>query len=204
MTAPKFSNSRSAAVGYMRHGLGYHESMAKNPVNRETVKKLLDTLTPMNPETAERFVQDILRLAEERRREVERLVGDVAKAGVRTAEGLASSVQHELARQVTKMAARIDDLERQVDSLGRALEATRTNLLSLASRSSGEVSSDLSESPKKAKKKGDKKADRKAAKSERRAREAAAEREAAVDGASGTTSGAERTSDVSAPAVAGI
>ncbi|MFM8856734.1 MAG: hypothetical protein ACKOI2_05930 [Actinomycetota bacterium] len=178
--------------------------MAKNPVNRETIKKLLDTLTPMNPETAERFVQDILRLADERRRDVERVVGDVAKAGVRTAEGLASSVQHEMARQMTKMAARIDDLERQVDSLGKALETTRTNLLSLASRSSGESTTDEAEVPKKGKKKADKKADKKAAKRDRRATESAVDTQAAIDGSGGSVSDASGTSSDSNPAVAGI
>jgi polyhydroxyalkanoate synthesis regulator phasin len=189
--------------GYLLPGLGYHDLMVKNPVNRETIKKLLDTLTPMNPETAERFVQDILRLADERRRDVERVVGDVAKAGVRTAEGLASSVQHEMARQMTKMAARIDDLERQVDSLGKALETTRTNLLTLASRSAGEVSSDQSEEPKKSKK-SRKKADKKALKSERRAREAAVDREVAVEGVSGAASKTDEASNDSNPAIAGI
>jgi polyhydroxyalkanoate synthesis regulator phasin len=188
----------------MLPGLGYHDSMAKNPVNRETIKKLLDTLTPMNPETAERFVQDILRLADERRRDVERVVGDVAKAGMRTAEGLASSVQHEMARQMTKMAARIDDLERQVDSLGKALETTRTNLLSLASRSSGEVSSDDPGTPKKSKKKSDKKAEKRALKSEHRAREAAVDREVAIEGATGSGNKTGETSNDSNPAIAGI
>ena len=178
--------------------------MAKNPVNRETIKKLLDTLTPMNPETAEKFVQDILRLADERRREVERVVGDVAKASVRTAEGLASSVQHEMARQMTKMAARIDDLERQVDSLGRALETTRTNLLSLASRSTGDESSDESEKPVKGKKKNDKKAAKKAAKNERRFNESAADPGVVVDIAGTPASTTDGSGIDSNPAIAGI
>ena len=184
--------------------LGYHDRMAKNLVNRESIKKLLDTLTPMNPETAEKFVQDILRLADERRREVERVVGDVAKASVRTAEGLASSVQREMARQMTKMAARIDDLERQVDSLGRALETTRTNLLSLASRSTGDESSDESEKPVKGKKKNDKKAAKKAAKNERRFNESAADPGVVVDIAGTPASTTDGSGIDSNPAIAGI
>lgn len=144
--------------------------MAKNPVNRDTVKKLIDTLTPMNPETAEKFVQDLLRIADERRRDLERVVGDVTKVGVRTAEGVASSIQQEWSRQLSRMAARIDDLERQVDSLGHALETTRANLVSLAERSagkSGEVVQDsMSASKKSAKtrKKAEKKSVKKSVK----------------------------------------
>ena len=178
--------------------------MAKNPVNRETIKKLLDTLTPMNPETAEKFVQDILRLADERRREVERVVGDVAKAGVRTAEGLASSVQHEMSRQMTKMAARIDDLERQVDSLGKALETTRSSLLSLASRSSGDVNSDEVEKSKKTKKKNGKKAGKRAAQGDRRAKAESADRGADVEDSTGSARNVDGTSIDSNPAIAGI
>lgn len=178
--------------------------MAKNPVNRETIKKLLDTLTPMNPETAEKFVQDILRLADERRREVERVVGDVAKAGVRTAESLASSVQHEMARQMTKMATRIDDLERQVDSLGKALETTRTNLLSLASRSSGVESSDEAEKPGKSKKKNDKRTAKKVAKKDRRSSESTSDSGVVIDPAGTSASENDGSGIDSNPAIAGI
>lgn len=141
-------------------------SMSKSPVNRETMKKLIDALTPMNPDTAEKFVQDLLRVAEERRREIERVVGDVARAGVRTAEGVASSVQHELSKQVSRMAARVDDLEKQVESLGRTIESTRSNVMSLVSRSLGGGSDPVDSvevDPKKSKvSKSDKKKEKKA------------------------------------------
>lgn len=156
---------------------GYHGTMAKTPLNRETVKKLLDTLTPMSPESAEKFVQDLLRVAEERRKDLERVVGDVAKVGVRTAEGIATSVQHELGRQVTRMAARIDDLERQVEGLNKALESTRSSLLALAARSmakGSETDSSSSDSSSKKAGKSSKKADKKADKKARRSKEASA------------------------------
>jgi polyhydroxyalkanoate synthesis regulator phasin len=142
--------------------------MAKNPVTRDTVKKLIDALTPMNPETAEKFMQELLRVADERRRDVERVVGDVAKVGVRTAEGVASTIQHEWSRQLTRMASRIDDLERQVEALGQTLESTRTSLVSLAARNAGKgaETNENGDSNKTAKsvKKAAKKAEKKAAK----------------------------------------
>lgn len=147
--------------------------MAKTPVNRETVKKLIDALTPMSAETAEKFVQDILKIADERRRDVERVVGDVAKVGLRTAEGLATSVQHELGRQVAKMADRIDDLERQVENLNKALESTRANLMSIAERSlakgsdaaePGSPASTTTKKSVKGRKKSDKKSEKKSEK----------------------------------------
>lgn len=112
----------------------YAVPMPKNPVTKDSIKKMIDVLTPMSPQTAEKFLQDLLRLADERRKGVEKAIGDAAKAGVRTAEGLASTVQQELSRQVSRMAARVDDLERRVDSLSSTLEATRSNIVTLASR----------------------------------------------------------------------
>jgi polyhydroxyalkanoate synthesis regulator phasin len=100
----------------------------------------------MNPETAEKFMQELLRVADERRRDVERVVGDVAKVGVRTAEGVASSIQQEWSRQLNRMASRIDDLERQVEALGQTLETTRVNLVSLAARNSGKGSGSAEDS----------------------------------------------------------
>jgi hypothetical protein len=105
---------------------------------------------------------------------------------------------------MTKMAARIDDLERQVDSLGRALETTRTNLLSLASRSTGDESSDESEKPVKGKKKNDKKAAKKAAKNERRFNESAADPGVVVDIAGTPASTTDGSGIDSNPAIAGI
>lgn len=147
--------------------------MAKTPVNRESIKKLIDVLTPMNPESAEKFVQELLRVADERRKELEKVVGEVARAGFRTAEGLASTVQQEMAKQMTKMASRIDELERQVDALNTKLESTRTNLLTAASRSlarAGEVKSDDeggTVTPSSSSRKQNKKAAKKARKAEK-------------------------------------
>jgi hypothetical protein len=102
------------------------------------------------------------------------------------------------------MAARIDDLERQVDSLGKALETTRTNLLSLASRSAGEMSGGEPEELKKSKKKSDKKTEKKALKSERRAGKAAVDRDVTIESASGSASKTDEVSNDSNPAIAGI
>lgn len=108
--------------------------MAKNPLTRESVAQFLEVLTPLSPEKAEKLVRDVLRVAEERRREVEKAVGDMARAGRRSAEDFATSVQQEMAKQVSRMATRIDVLEEQVESLARTLESTRENFVALANR----------------------------------------------------------------------
>lgn len=108
--------------------------MAKNPINRESLKKLLDTVTPMNPETAERFVREVLRIGDERRRDAERLLNEVTAAGRKSAEHFSAAVQQEVAKQLGRVVLRIDSLERQIEHLNRNVDATRTVVASAASK----------------------------------------------------------------------
>lgn len=108
--------------------------MAKNPISRDSLTKLLDTVTPMSPEAAERVVREVLRLGDERRRDAERLVGEVAAAGRRSAEHFTSAVQQEVAKQLGRLVQRIDTLERQLEHVNRNLETTRTVVAAAASK----------------------------------------------------------------------
>lgn len=108
--------------------------MAKNPINRDSLKKLLDTVTPMNPDTAERFVREVLRIGDERRRDAERLISEVTAAGRKSAEHFTASVQQEVAKQLGRVVHRIDSLERQLETVNHNLEMTRTAVASAASK----------------------------------------------------------------------
>lgn len=108
--------------------------MAKNPINRDSLRKLLDTVTPMNPDTAERFVREVLRIGDERRRDAERLMSEVTAAGRKSAEHFTASVQQEVAKQLGRVVHRIDALERQLETVNRNLEMTRTAVASAASK----------------------------------------------------------------------
>ena len=108
--------------------------MAKNPINRDSLKKLLDTVTPMNPDTAERFVRELIRLGDERRRNAEKLMSEVTAAGRKSAEHFTAAVQQEVAKQLGRVVVRIDSLERQIEHLNRNLEVTRTAVASVASK----------------------------------------------------------------------
>lgn len=108
--------------------------MAKNPINTDALKKLLDTVTPMSPEAAERFVREIVRIGDERRKDAERLVGEVSAAGRRSAEHFTAAVQQEVAKQLGRLVHRIDSLERQLEHVNRNLDATRTAVATAASK----------------------------------------------------------------------
>lgn len=108
--------------------------MAKNPISRDSLTKLLDTVTPMSPEAAERMVREVLRLGDERRKDAERLVSEVTAAGRRSAEHFTSAVQQEVAKQLGRLVQRIDTLERQLEHVNRNLETTRSAVAAAASK----------------------------------------------------------------------
>ena len=99
------------------------------------MKKLFDTVSPMGPDAAEKFVRELLKAGEERRRDAEKIIAEVAVAGRKSAEQFGEAVQREVAKQLTKAVKRIDHLEKQVETLTRSLEATRAVLVATAAKS---------------------------------------------------------------------
>ena len=57
--------------------------MAKNQISKNSLKKLLDSVTPMAPDAAEKFVRDLLKVGDERRRDAEKIVAALAEAGAK-------------------------------------------------------------------------------------------------------------------------
>jgi len=89
----------------------------------------------MGPDAAEKFVRELLKAGEERRRDAEKIIAEVAVAGRKSAEQFVEAVQREVAKQLTKAVKRIDHLETQVETLTRRLGATRAVLVATAAKS---------------------------------------------------------------------
>jgi len=109
--------------------------MAKNPINKNSMKKLFDTVSPMGPDAAEKFVRELLKAGDERRRDAEKIVTEIVAASRKSAEHFSDAVQREVGKQLTKAVKRIDQLEKQVETLTRSLEATRTVLVAATAKS---------------------------------------------------------------------
>ncbi|MFM8562440.1 MAG: hypothetical protein ACKOCE_00940 [Acidimicrobiia bacterium] len=108
--------------------------MAKNQISKNSLKKLLDTVTPMSPDIAEKFVRDLLKAGDQRRKDAEKVVAEVSAVARRSAEQFSMSVQKEVAKQLGRLMVRIDQLEKQVEVLNKSLDATRTLLVSAATK----------------------------------------------------------------------
>ncbi len=111
--------------------------MAKNQNSKNSLKKLLDTVTPMAPDAAEKFVRDLLKAGDQRRKDAEKVVAEVSAVARRSAEQFSVAVQKEVAKQLGRLMVRIDQLEKQVESLNKNLDATRSMLLAAASKGLG-------------------------------------------------------------------
>jgi hypothetical protein len=98
------------------------------------LKKLLDSVTPMAPDAAEKFVRDLLKVGDERRRDAEKIVAEVATVARRSAEQFSVTVQKEVAKQLGRLVVRIDQVEKQVETLNKNLEATRALLVAAAAK----------------------------------------------------------------------
>lgn len=108
--------------------------MAKNQISKNSLKKLLDSVTPMAPDAAEKFVRDLLKAGDERRRDAEKVVAEVAAVARRSAEQFSVNVQKEVAKQLGRLVVRIDQVEKQVETLNKNLEATRALLVAAAAK----------------------------------------------------------------------
>ena len=108
--------------------------MAKNQLSKNSLKKLLDSVTPMAPDAAEKFVRDLLKAGDERRRDAEKVVAEVAAVARRSAEQFSVNVQKEVAKQLGRLVVRIDQVEKQVETLNKNLEATRALLVAAAAK----------------------------------------------------------------------
>jgi hypothetical protein len=108
--------------------------MAKNQISKNSLKKLLDSVTPMAPDAAEKFVRDLLKAGDERRRDAEKIVAEVATVARRSAEQFSVTVQKEVAKQLGRLVVRIDQVEKQVETLNKNLEATRALLMAAAAK----------------------------------------------------------------------
>jgi peptidoglycan hydrolase CwlO-like protein len=108
--------------------------MAKNQISKNSLKKLLDSVTPMAPDAAEKFVRDLLKVGDERRRDAEKIVAEVATVARRSAEQFSVTVQKEVAKQLGRLVVRIDQVEKQVETLNKNLEATRALLVAAAAK----------------------------------------------------------------------
>lgn len=94
--------------------------MAKDPL-----RKLIDSIAPLGPDSAEKVVREVMKAGQARRRDAERAVAEVVAQARKSAEQFAVAVQREVAKQLAVVVKRIDSLEAQVEAVSRNVNTAR-------------------------------------------------------------------------------
>jgi len=101
--------------------------MATNPL----LKKMLDAgmqFTEMSQKQAEKLVKEFVKAGQARKKDSDELVRQIVDRGRTLSEQIVASVQAEAAKQMSKFAGRLDEIEARVEALaakvGMAPKAT--------------------------------------------------------------------------------
>ena len=90
--------------------------MATNPL----LKRMLDAgmqFTEMSQKQAEKLVKEFVKSGQARKKDSDEMVRQIVDRGRTLSEQIVASVQAELAKQMSKFAGRLDDVEGRVEAL---------------------------------------------------------------------------------------
>jgi len=92
------------------------------------IKRLLDAgmqFTGMTQEQAEKIVKELVRNGQARRKDSEKLVEELVSRGREVTESAVAAMQSEWAKQLGRFAARLDDIESNVEEIALKLGITK-------------------------------------------------------------------------------
>jgi polyhydroxyalkanoate synthesis regulator phasin len=92
------------------------------------IKRLLDAgmqFTGMTQEQAEKIVKELVRNGQARRKDSEKLVEELVSRGREVTESAVAAMQAEWAKQLGRFAARLDDIESNVEEIAQKLGITK-------------------------------------------------------------------------------
>jgi polyhydroxyalkanoate synthesis regulator phasin len=88
------------------------------------VKRMLDAgvqFTEMSQSSAEKLVHELVKSGKLRKKDAEHVVQDLVDRGRSTTEQLIAAVQSEVAKQLARVADRVDDLEARIEDLAHTV-----------------------------------------------------------------------------------
>ena len=93
------------------------------------LKKLLDAgmqFTETSQASAEKLVSDLVKKGEVRRKDAEKTVQLLVDRGRSSSEHVLGSIQHEVSRQVSRFAERLDGIESRIEELAAQVGLSRS------------------------------------------------------------------------------
>lgn len=118
--------------------------MAANPL----LKRMLDAgmqFTEMSQKQAEKLVKEFVKAGQARKKDTDEMVRQIVERGRGLSEQIVASVQAELAKQMSKFAGRLDDVEGRVEALATKVGlAAKSATEKVAEKAAGEKAAEKS------------------------------------------------------------
>ena len=108
--------------------------MAKKPSTMESIKKLIESMSPMTPQATEKLVKEIIKVGDQGRRQAEKIVSEMMQAKSKSSQYFSAAVEREVAKQLGEVNTRLAMLEKKIEQLSGAAPAKKTSVKKAAAK----------------------------------------------------------------------
>ena len=108
--------------------------MAKKPSTMESIKKLIESMSPMTPQATEKLVKEMSKVGDQGRRQAEKIVSEMMQAKSKSSQYFSAAVEREVAKQLGEVNTRLSMLEKKVEQLSGVAPAKKTPVKKAAAK----------------------------------------------------------------------
>jgi len=83
----------------------------------ESIKKLIESMSPMTPQATEKLVKEIIKVGDQGRRQAEKIVSEMMQAKSKSSQYFSAAVEREVAKQLGEVNTRLAMLEKKIEQL---------------------------------------------------------------------------------------
>jgi polyhydroxyalkanoate synthesis regulator phasin len=108
--------------------------MAKKPSTMESIKKLIESMSPMTPQATEKLVKEMSKVGDQGRRQAEKIVSEMMQAKNKSSQYFSAAVEREVAKQLGEVNTRLAMLEKNLEQLSGATPAKKAPVKKAAAK----------------------------------------------------------------------
>ena len=102
----------------------------------ESIKKLIESMSPMTPQATEKLVKEMSKVGDRGRRQAEKIVSEMMQAKSKSSQYFSAAVEREVAKQLGEVNTRLSMLEKKIEQLSGAAPAKKTPVKKAATKKS--------------------------------------------------------------------
>lgn len=100
----------------------------------ESIKKLIESMSPMTPQATEKLVKEIIKVGDQGRRQAEKIVSEMMQAKSKSSQYFSAAVEREVAKQLGEVNTRLAMLEKEIEQLSGAAPAKKAPVKKAAAK----------------------------------------------------------------------